>query len=166
MKNNRKEKKNELTDLLSKTMKDADSITDSEKKRMKKLVSDPTLLLEAMQNLNPDFSVPTFHDKDDSRTPEEIISDNYVTLAKFTIEKMQLKNVSKLSVKDTDCGFIIYALTPEPVELDFAQFATCDYPDYEELLLEAEALQSDLSMEDSTEKYRLGIIERIENAIL
>ncbi len=166
MKKSRAEKSDELTKLLKKTLQDTNSVSNADKKRMKKLIADPTLLLEAMQNIDPDFSVPPFIADDDSRTNEEIIADNYVALAKFTIEKMQLKNVRKLKVEDTDCGFIIYALTPEPVELDFEQFATSDYPTNKELLLEAEALQADLFIEDSTEKYRLEIIDRIENTVL
>ncbi len=59
-----------------------------------------------------------------------------------------------------------YALTPEPVELDIEQFCTSDYDDNKELLLEAEALQADLFMEDNTESFILEIIERIESATL
>ena len=166
MKKNCSEKLNELTELVKKALEDADPIACSEKKRMRKLVSDPTLLVEAMQIINPDFSIPSFPISDDSRTMEEIIADNYIALAKFTIEKMNLKNVSKLKVQESDGGFVIYGLTPKPVELNFYSFATSDYPYYKELLLEAEALQADLFMEDSTEKSRFEIIERIENAIL
>lgn len=166
MQKNRSEKLNELTELIKKALQDTDSIVRSEKKRMRKLASDPTLLVEAMQTINPDFDIPPFPISNDSRTLEEIIADNYIALAKFTIEQMNLKNVSKLKVQCTDDSFIIYGLTPEPVELDFYSFATGDYPHYKELLLEAEALQADLFMEDSTEKYRFEIIERIENSIL
>lgn len=166
MKKKRSEKVNELTELMEKALQDADSIVDSEKKRMKKLVSDTSLLVEAMQNINPDFSIPSSPISDDSRTLEEIIADNYIALAKFTIEQMKLKNVSKLKVQEADGSFVIYGLTPEPVELDFYSFATSDYPYYKELLLEAEALQADLFMEDSTKKYLFEIIERIENLIL
>ena len=49
MKKNRSEKLNELTELLQKTLQDSDSINGSEKKRMKKLVSDPMLLVDAFQ---------------------------------------------------------------------------------------------------------------------
>lgn len=166
MKKNRSDNLNELTELLQKVLQNSDSIKDSEKKRMKKLVSDPTLFVEAVQKLDPDLSVPTFPLGTDNRSLEEIIADNYVALAKFAIEKLQIKNVQQLKVKESDCGFVIYALTPEPIEIDIQQFATSDYPNNKELLLEAEALQADLFMEDSTEKYRFEIIERIENADL
>lgn len=166
MNKNRIEKADLLAELMKKALQDKDSISGGEKKCLKKLVSDPTLLVEAFQKLDPSFSVPAFTTNDDNRTHEEIIADNYIALAKFTIEKSQLKNAHKLKVKESDCGFIIYALTPEPVELDFLQYATSDYPDNKELLLEAEALQSDLFMEDSTEKFKIEIINRIENANL
>lgn len=166
MKKNRSDNLNELTELIQKVLQNSDSIKGSEKKRMKKLVSDPTLFVEAVQKLDPDLSVPTFPLGTDNRSLEEIIADNYVALAKFAIEKLQIKNVQQLKVKESDCGFVIYALTPEPIEIDIQQFATSDYPNNKELLLEAEALQADLFMEDSTEKYRFEIIERIENADL
>lgn len=166
MKKNRSDNLNELTELIQKVLQNSDSIKGSEKKRMKKLVSDPTLFVEAVQKLDPDLSVPTFSLGTDNRSLEEIIADNYVALAKFAIEKLQIKNVQQLKVKESDCGFVIYALTPEPIEIDIQQFATSDYPNNKELLLEAEALQADLFMEDSTEKYRFEIIERIENADL
>ena len=166
MKKNRNENLNELTELMKKVLQNSDSIMDSDKKRMKKLVSDPTLLAEAMQIINPDFNIPSFPVSEDSRSLEEIIADNYIALAKFAIGQMKLKNVSRLKVQESDGSFVIYGLTPEPVELDFYSFATSDYPYYKELLLEAEALQADLFMEDSTEKYRFEIIERIENTIL
>ena len=110
--------------------------------------------------------MPAFPVGTDNRSLEEIIADNYIALAKFAIEKLQIKNVQQLKVKESDCGFVIYALTPEPIEIDIQQFATSDYPNNKELLLEAEALQADLFMEDSTEKYRFEIIERIEKAAL
>lgn len=166
MKKNRSDNLNELTELIQKVLQNSDSIKGSEKKRMKKLVSDPMLFVEAVQKLDPDLSVPTFPLGTDNRSLEEIIADNYVALAKFAIEKLQIKNVQQLKVKESDCGFVIYALTPEPIEIDIQQFATSDYPNNKELLLEAEALQADLFMEDSTEKYRFEIIERIENADL
>lgn len=166
MKKNRSEKLNELTELLQKTLQDSDSINGSEKKRMKKLVSDPMLLVDAFQKLDPTFSVPAFPVGTDNRSLEEIIVDNYIVLAKFVIEKLQIKNVQQLKVRESDCGFVIYALTSEPIEIDIQQFATSDYPNNKELLLEAEALQADLFMEDSTEKYRFEIIERIEKAAL
>ncbi len=166
MKKNRSDNLNELTELIQKVLQNSDSIKGSEKKRMKKLVSDPTLFVEAVQKLDPDLSVPTFSLGTDNRSLEEIIADNYVALAKFAIEKLQIKNVQQLKVKESDCGFVIYALTPEPIEIDIQQFETSDYPNNKELLLEAEALQADLFMEDSTEKYRFEIIERIENADL
>ncbi len=166
MKKNRSDKINELTELMQKALQNSDSIIGSEKIRMKKLVSDPMLLVDAFQQLDPDFSVPSFSFGADTRSLEEIIADNYVALAKFAIEKLQIKNVQQLKVNESDCGFIIYALTPTPIEIDIWQFATSDYPNNKELLLEAEALQADLFMEDSTEKWRLEIIERIESAVL
>ncbi len=166
MKKNCRDKLTELTELIQKALQEPDSIMASEKKRMKKLVSDPTLLVDAFHKLDPDFSVPSFPDSTDTRSHAEIIADNYVALAKFAIEKLQIKNVRQLKVNESDCGFVIYALTPKPIEIDFQQFATSDYPNNKELLLEAEALQADLFMEDSTEKYRFEIIKRIENADL
>ena len=166
MKKNREQQIDELTEFIKKTQNDASSITATDKKKMKKLVSDPTLLLEAFQKIDPSFTVPAFPESEDKRTSEEIIADNYIALSKFTIEKLQLKNVHKLKVCVSDCSFTIYALTPEPVELDFEQFATSDYPENKELLLEAEALQADLFMEDGTEKFIEKIVELIENVAL
>lgn len=164
-------KLDETTELLKKVAQDPDSVTNAEKKQLKKLIGgDSSLMIEALQIIQkeqgsdycPNTPPPSHND---DRTHEEIIADNYVTLAKFAIEKSGLKNVRKLKVQEGDCGFIIYALTPEPVELDLERYATIDYPANEELLLEAEALQADLFMEDNTEKYRLKIIQLIENSI-
>lgn len=166
MKKNRSEQSDELMGLVKKVMQDADSISKTDKKRMKKLISDPTLFLEVVQRLDPDYSVPDFPVNNDTRTSEEIIADNYVALAKFTIEKLQLENVHKLKVQESEGCFSVYALTPEPLELCFEQFATSDYPYNKELLLEIEALQADLFMEDNIKKYTPEIISRIENAVL
>ena len=94
MKKNRSDKINELTELMQKALQNSDSIIGSEKIRMKKLVSDPMLLVDAFQQLDPDFSVPSFSFGADTRSLEEIIADNYVALAKFAIENCRLKTYS------------------------------------------------------------------------
>lgn len=160
------EKSDELTELIRRALQDSDSVSKTERKRMRKLCSDPCLLVDAMKNLGPDFNIPTFTDNEDNRTNEEIIAADYIALAKFTMEKMQITNVHKLKATVSDAGFIIYALTPDPVELDYEQFATSDYPDNKELLLEAEALQSDLFMEDGPEKFMSEVIKIIEETEL
>ncbi len=173
MSKRRDDKLNETIELFKKVAQDPNSVSNAEKKRIKKLIGDDmSLMIEALQTMQKEqgfddcSDTPLMPSHNDSRTLEEIIADNYVALAKFTIEKMQLKNVSKLKVVDSDCCFTIYALTPDPVELDLIQFATSDYPNNKELLLEAEALQSDLSMDDSAGKYRIKIIQLIENSVL
>jgi len=172
MSKRKNDKLEETTELLKKVAQDPDSVTNAEKRQLKKLIGgDSSLMIEALQIIQKEQgsdycpSTPPSSLNDD-RTHEEIIADNYVTLAKFAIEKSGLKNVRNLKVQEGDCGFIIYALTPEPVELDLERYATIDYPANEELLLEAEALQADLFMEDNTEKYRLKIIQLIENTVL
>lgn len=161
------------TELLKKVAQNPESVSNADKKQIKKLIGgDTSLIIRALQNIaaeqDPNFgtAVPFPRNPDDGRTDEEIIAGNYIALAKFAIRKLELSNIHKLKVQDTDTGFVIYALTPEPVELDIEQFCTSDYPNNKELLLEAEALQADLFMEDNTEKFCLEITERIENAIL
>lgn len=166
MKKSRSEQSDELTGLFNKVMQSADSIDKADKKRMKKLCSDMSLFLEVLRGLDQNSSVPDFPAGDDTRTPTEIIADNYIALAKFATEKLQLENVHKLKVRESEGAFIVYALTPEPLELCFEQFATSDYPYYKELLLEIEALEGDLSMQDNSKEYIPEIISKIENAVL
>lgn len=102
---------------------------------------------------------------DDNAADREIalttIANNYVALAKFAIEKLKLKNVRKLKGQVVDGCLIVYALAPTPVELNFEQFATSDYPPQKELLLETESLEADLFAEDDAEGRRIEIIGEI-----
>ena len=166
MKKNRGKAVEELTGLLKKTLQNAESVDKAEKKRMKKLISDPTLLLEAMQRIDPDCNGSPFPLGEDTRSLTEIVADDYIALAKFAIGKSKLQNVRKLKAEISDGGYILYALTPEPVELDFLQYATSDYPDIRERLLEAEALECAWIMEGGEGNFRLAILRRIEDAVL
>lgn len=168
MQKNRSDKSDEMVELLGKMMKDPDAVSNTEKRRMKKLANDPSLLIAALQVLNEgnETSARSFLQRDATRTEEEIIVENYISLARFTIEQMNLKNVCKLQVQANDDAFTIYALTPAPVELDFSQVATSEFPVYKELLLEAEALQADLFLERGNKDFLYEIISRIESALL
>ncbi len=159
----------EITEILKKVAKNVDEISEEEKKRLKALGKDSTLLVEALKNMvmqeNPEmFQKPV--SMDDNRTSEEIIADNYIALAKFTAQKMGISSPYRLKVEDSEDEMKIYALTPKPILLDYLQFATSDYPNHKELLLEAEALQSDLVLEKKAKKAQKKIIARIEAVIL
>lgn len=166
MKNDRVKKLDEAIELLKKNVQDEDSLSNEEKQHLEKLVAVPPSLMEALQNFEADFSIPGSPLDDDLRTEQEIIAENYITLARFTIRRLKIKNVCKLKAEYSDGRFIIYALTPEPVALDIERYTTSDYPENKELLLEAEALQGDLSANETLEEARLEIIRRIEDAIL
>lgn len=89
------------------------------------------------------------------------IAKNYVDLSIFAIKKLKLKNVHKLIGQVVDGCLAVYALASFPVELNFEQFATSDYPKMQELLLESESLESDLFMEDNSEEFRIKILKQI-----
>lgn len=171
MNKNNNDKLNQTIDLFKKVAQNPDSVSNDDKKQIKKLIrGDKSLMIEALLSMqkefDPDYGCDLPITRNDGRTHEEIIADNYIALAKFTIEKLHIKNAHKLKATEGDCGFVLIALTPDPVELDYEQFATSDYPNNKELLLEAEALQADLFTEDGTEQFKLEIIKRIENATL
>ena len=147
MKNDRMKRLDEAIELLQKNVQDSDSLSNEEKQHL-------------------DFSIPGSPLDDDLRTEQEIIAENYITLARFAIRQLKIKNVCKLKAEYSDGRFIIYALTPEPVALDIERYTTSDYPENKELLLEAEALQGDLSANETLGEARLEIIRRIEDAIL
>lgn len=150
-------------ELFKKAMENPDAVSKDEKKQLKKIMKDTGLVIEAAKILG-EFPAGEMPVNSDARTDEEIIAESYVSLAKFTVKQLGLKNVTGLRVQENADGFTVYALTPEPVELEFHKFATSDYPDYEEFLLEAEALQADLFTEDNAEALRGEIKKRIESA--
>lgn len=161
----------ETVELLKAVMQNPNGVSFFKKRKLKKLIqhTDPSLLIETMKKIqmeqDPNYC-PPLSPVNDSRTDEEVIADNYIFLAKYAIEKQNLKDVRKLKVQISEDCFQIFALTPTPVNLDFEQFATSDYPYHRELLLEAEALRADLFLEDNAESYLHEIIRRIESANL
>lgn len=169
MSNNNKDKLNEITDLLKKVADNPNSVTDSDKKQIKKLIgNDSSLIIEALQGmlLGQDALQEPISTFEDNRSNEEIIADNYIYLAKFAIEKLKLNN-HELKVQCDDDWLRIYILNPHLEELDFEQFCTSDYPKNKELLLEAEALQADLNMDNKWNDETISkIIEKIESAII
>lgn len=163
---------NAMTELLEKVARDPASVSQDEIKQIKRLnAKDGSLIVKALRDMmkRRGEDVPLSSAaaaSDEERSGDEIIADNYITLARFAIARSGLKNVSGLKAENTAEGLKIYALTPAPVELDIEQFCTSDYPANRELLREAEALSADLFMDDGIEELRPEIIRRIGAAIV
>lgn len=168
--------KKEAEDLLKKIIAsgfNAKAVDKESRKKLKELCSDTDTMVSVMldlQNNDEVFAKMALEKAKplhfDGQTDEQIIAENYIALAKFAVEKLEMKNVIGLKAEVKDSGFIIYALTPKPVELDLESFATSEYQNNRELLLEAEALQADLFLEDNTEEYLAEIVNIINNAKL
>lgn len=159
----------EITKILKKVQQNAEEISEEDKKRLKSLGKDSPLLIDALKKMameeNPEmFQKPISNN--DTRTSEEIIADNYIALAKFAAQKMGISSPFQLKVEESEEELKIYALTPVPVLLDYLQFTTSDDPQNKELLLEIEALQSDLVFEGKAKKAQKKIIARIEAIVL
>ncbi len=169
---NKKEAEELIKNLIG-TGFDADAVGKEDRKKLKELCDDTETFVSAMlelQNNDEEYAKKladcAMPNRNDGQTDEQIIAENYIALAKFAIEKLNMKNVIGLKAEAVEDYFKIYALTPEPVELDLYMFATSDYPNNKELLLEAEALQGDLFLEDNTEEFLAEIVNTINNAKL
>lgn len=164
MNSDRAENLDEVIELLRKNVQDEASLTDAEKQHLTETSVVPDSLIKALQDF--DFSTSDSSFDDAPYAEPEIIAQNYVTLSQFAIRQLGLENVRRLRAVYSEGCFVIYALTPEHVKLDFDQYTTSDYPANRELLFEAEALQGDLfEIEPSGEVHR-EIIRRIEGATL
>ncbi len=168
-----KKEAEEIIKKLVATGFDAEKVKKQDKKKLKELCDDTDTFVSAMlelQNNDEEYAKMLADcakpNRNDGQTDEQIIAENYIALAKFAIEKLKMKNVIGLKAEVVEDYFVIYALTPKPVELDLAMFATSDYPNNKELLLEAEALQGDLFLEDNTEEYIAEVVNIINNAKL
>ncbi len=107
MSKNSEDKLAAATELLKKVAQNPESVSNADKKQIKKL----SLTIRALQNIAAEqdptgTTVPYPRNPDDDRTVEEIIADNYVALAKFAIEKMNLKSAHKLKVQRVGGGFV------------------------------------------------------------
>lgn len=160
----------DVVEIMKKVMFDPDSVTSSDKRQMKKLLEsdDPSLILEAASLMGEDPAAREASNAipcDDTRSIEEQIAGNYIELSQFVIAQMGLKNVKKLKAT-ADKNFEIFAITPNPVQLHFKKYATKRFPEMRKKLLDAEALEADLFLEDGGEKDILEVIRLIESAEL
>lgn len=96
----------------------------------------------------------------------EIIAQDYIALSKYVIEKAGIRGATSLHAEINDGSFTVYALTPERVELDFSRYVLSDNQLMKEKLYEAEALRSDMFLEDGAQADLQKIIDIINTAVL
>lgn len=157
-----------LTSLIQEFL---DSQTDSRAKNKKRLKEIEHIMrgmreediIDAVLSVKHDDGIPPRLTGDVPH--ERIIAEDCIELARFVINKTGIA-ATGLKAEADEITIKVYALTPSPVELDFARYATSDYPQYREMLMEKEALESDLFLEDGCGDYLNEIIKLIESAKL
>jgi hypothetical protein len=78
----------------------------------------------------------------------QTVATNYVSLAKFICQKMQLKHVTALHAVADDDAIRLFAVTPKgEIELDFENFITTSTPHEFAVLEESEALLADKALQ-------------------
>lgn len=124
-------------------------------------------LLSAAQNCGEDVNPDIIDSLNSGNGNEETkIAENCVRLAEFVIERQKIEHVAGLKAEVRDNTFVVYALTPDPVELDFPKYATSEVPQAKELLMEKEALEADLFLKQDSQAHSTRVIRRIESGLL
>lgn len=143
---------NEVCKFLKKVQESPESVTRSEKKKMKKYLNDPEIFLRAIGMIadNILYITPEVYEGQICEDTEGTIAQNYIDLAYFVLDRMREKGVKGLneirglSAEIDEDSLTVFALTPKPIELDFPKYVSSDYPIFKEKLMEIEALQSDI----------------------
>ncbi|MGN0812169.1 MAG: hypothetical protein ACI4MQ_01505 [Candidatus Coproplasma sp.] len=159
---------NEVVELLKKVQLSPDLVTKEEKKKIKKYLKDPVTFMQAVGLMG---SIPDMQVQDktqDAISTEDIIAQNYIELSRFVLDRMResgikgLDEIKGLHARIDEDSFSIFALTTEPIEIDFAKYVSSDYPMYKEKWMEIEALQSDIITFGDKEKSFAKIKELID----
>jgi hypothetical protein len=94
---------------------------------------------------------------------ESEIAQNFISLSKFTIEQMNIQDVTALKVKTTSDCFVVYAMADRPIMLNFEKY-TSDDKKYKKLLEKTIAMQAHFFTKTAAEHSRKMVVHLVEKA--
>lgn len=95
---------------------------------------------------------------------EEKLAEICVRLAEYAVDRQNIKGVSTFKADVRNNSIVVYALTPEAVELPFSQAA--DHPQAKQLLAEKEKLEAELFSDQDGRAKTDKVIGWIESGLL
>lgn len=141
----------EVVELLKKVQVTPDLVTGKEKRALKKYLDDPKVFLQAVGRMGGLSEVSQSNVKPEIEAgTEEKIAQDYISLSYYVVDRMRdsgikgLDEITGLSAQIGEDTLQIFALTPQPVELDFARYVLSDAPMCKEMMMEMESLLSDI----------------------